>query len=51
MALTYGFITTSNLIKPFFSASLQQPRHNAANARNLAAYPVRNLLVDIEEAA
>ena len=51
MALTCGFIVTSNLIKPFFSASLQQPRHNTANARDLAAYPERNLLVDIEEAA
>lgn len=40
-----------NLIKPFFSASLQRPRHNTANARDLAANPVRNLLVDIEEAA
>lgn len=44
-------MVTSNLIKPFFSASLQQPRHNTANARDLAAYPERNLLVDIEEAA
>ena len=51
MAFTCGFIVTSNLIKPFFSASLQQPRYNTANARNLAAHPVRNLLVDIEEAA
>ena len=51
MALTCGFIVTSNLFKPFFSASLQQPRHNTANARDLAAHPVRNLLVDIEEAA
>lgn len=51
MALTCGFIVTSNLIKPFFSASLQQPRHNTANARDLAAHPVCNLLVDIEEAA
>lgn len=51
MALTCDFIVTSNLIKPFFSASLQQPRHNTANARDLAAHPVRNLLVDIEEAA
>ena len=44
-------MVTSNLIKPFFSASLQQLRHNTANARDLAANPVRNLLVDIEEAA
>jgi len=44
-------MVTSNPIKPFFSASLQQSRHNTANARDLAAYPVRNLLVDIEEAA
>lgn len=44
-------MVTSNLIKPFFSASLQKPRHNTANARELAAHPVRNLLVDIEEAA
>ena len=32
-------MVTSNLIKPFFSASLQQPRHNTANARDLAAHP------------
>lgn len=49
MTLTCGFIATSNLIKPFFSDSLQQPRHDTANARDLAAHPVRNLLVDIEE--
>ena len=46
-----GFIVTPNQVKPFFSASLQQPRHNTASARDLAAHPVRNLLVDIEEAA
>lgn len=51
IALTCGFIVISNLIKLFFSASLQQPRHNTANARVLASHPVRNLLVDIEEAA
>ena len=51
MALTCGFMVTSNPIKPFFSASLNGPLHNTANARGLAAYPERNLLVDIEEAA
>lgn len=49
--MTCDFIVIANLIKLFFSASLQQPRHNTANARDLAAYPERNLLVDIEEAA
>ena len=49
--MTCGFIVIANLIKPFFSASLQRARHNTANARDLAAHPVRNLLVDIEEAA
>lgn len=51
MPLTCSFIVTPNQVKPFFSASLQQPQHNTANARDLAAYPERNLLVDIEEAA
>lgn len=51
MPLTCSFIVTPNQVKPFFSASLQQPRHNVASARDLAAYPERNLLVDIEEAA
>lgn len=51
MALTRSFIVTPNQVKPFFSASLRQPRHNTANERGLAAYPERNLLVDIEEAA
>lgn len=49
--MTCGFIVIANLVKLFFSASLQQPRHNTANARDLVADPVRNLLVDIEEAA
>lgn len=49
--MTCGFTVIANLIKPFFSTSLQRPRHNTANARDLAAHPVRNLLVDIEEAA
>ena len=49
--MTCGFIVIANPIKPFFSASLQRPRHNTANARDLAAHPVRNLLVDTEEAA
>ncbi len=44
-------MVTSNQVKPFFSASLNGPLHNTANARGLAAYPERNLLVDIEEAA
>ena len=51
MALTCGFMVTPNQVKPFFSASLRRPRHNTANARDLAANPARNLLVDIEEAA
>lgn len=51
MALTCSFIVTPNQVKPFFSASLNGPLHNTANARGLAAHPVRNLLVDIEEAA
>lgn len=49
--MTCGFIVTPNQVKPFFSASLNGPLHNTANARDLAAHPVRNLLVDIEEAA
>ena len=30
-----SFIVTPNQVKPFFSASLQQPRHNTASARDL----------------
>lgn len=49
--MTCGFIVTPNQVKPFFSASLNGPLHNTANARDLAANPERILLVDIEEAA